>query len=213
MFKISGVKVDQISEQNDAESNNEIPDDLEFPELSDANASSCLSPSRILELKLMDAEQQRTPSESSDGSSSQSDTETMIDASDFNLDLDDIEVEVDVEKGEKIITYFNLTIHDMDTGLNYEVPFVKCTQIRQNKHKKSREDSCKLSSNMVPSDKFKFVSTKRIHGDRATLTLHKQFGPGFGKDFEKVFKGEMAFKYKYPVCYPKTDVNQTKWCL
>merc|ERR1712156_699919 len=78
------------------------------------------------------------------------------------------------------------------------------------KQKKSRDDICKLSN---ITNKFKFNSTRRLHGDRAEMILHKQFGPRYSGKNYIVFKGEMAFCFKYPICYPKSDVNETKWCL
>ena len=95
-------------------------------------------------------------------------------------------------------------------GLNFEIPEARCVQNRQNSRKKSREDTCKLSSS---DDKFKFNSTKRLHGDKAELLVSKQFGPKYcGLKFV-VYRGEMAFSYQYPMCYPKNNVNETKWCL
>ena len=98
----------------------------------------------------------------------------------------------------------------MDTGLRHEVTKVKCLQIRRNKQKKSKDDICKLSN---LTNKFKFNSSGRLHGDKAELILHKQFGPRYSGKNWIVFSGEMAFCFKYPVCYPKSDVNETKWCL
>merc|ERR1711994_338722 len=76
--------------------------------------------------------------------------------------------------------------------------------------KKSREDVCKLSN---PSEKFKFASVRRLHGDRAEMALNKQFGPRYCGQKYLVYKGEMAFAFKYPICFPKTKVTDTKWCL
>ena len=98
----------------------------------------------------------------------------------------------------------------MDTGLKHEVLNVKCVQIQRNKQKKSKEDICKLSNF---TNKFKFSSNGRLQGDKAEMILHKQFGPRYSGKNYIVFKGEMAFTFKYPICYPKSDVNETKWCL
>ena len=120
------------------------------------------------------------------------------------------EVTIDEKIGEKISTYFDISVSDMDTGLKHEVLNVKCLQIQRNKQKKSKEDICKLSH---LTNKFKFSSSGRLHGDKAEMILHKQFGPRYSGKNYIVFKGEMAFSFKYPICYPKSDVNETKWCL
>ena len=94
--------------------------------------------------------------------------------------------------------------------MNFEIPEAKCVQIRQNAHKKSKDDICKLRSQ---DEKFKFYSIKRLHGDKAELLVSKQFGPKYcGLKFV-VYRGEMAFSYQYPICYPKNNVNETQWCL
>ena len=79
--------------------------------------------------------------------------------------------------GEKISSIFNISVNDMDTGLTYDIPFVNCLQVMQNRLKKSKEDICKLWSNH--NEKFRFASVKRIHGDRAEIVLNKQFGPRY----------------------------------
>lgn len=180
IFKLSGFRVD-------AGGQTEISPEIK-----------CASPSRILELKNSES----VSSESSDGS------EDLEALNELNLeDTDDSDL-FDEEVGEKIVSFYNASVNDMDTGLSYDIPMVKCVQIKQNKAKKSRFDMCRLWT-----EKLKFTSARRIHGDRAEMVLHKQFGPRYsGRDFI-VFKGEMAFSFKYPVCYPIADVNQTKWCL
>ena len=201
VFKFSGVRIDEdfSNPQEDEEQNSNSP-------MQEENFAAA-SPARILELKNLELNRS-SPSESSDGSSNSDTTEEGT--VELNFDAEDEEIPFDNELGEKIISYFNVAVNDMDTGLKYEFPFVKSVQLRKNKVKKSREDVCKLTS---LTDRFKFTSLKRIHGDKAELVLHKQFGSRHsGKNF-LLFKGEMAFGYKYPVCYPQNDVHQTKWCL
>lgn len=110
-------------------------------------------------------------------------------------------------------TVFKIDLSTFDfflSGLNFEVSDAKCVQIRQSGQKKSSDDSCRLISS---DEKFKFFSNKRLHGDKAELLISKQFGPKYcGMKFV-VFRGEMAFSYQYPMCYPKNNVNETKWCL
>jgi len=163
---------------------------------------------RILEL-VRSRSDRSTPSMSSDSSN-----DTIEPFGDLNLDdVDDMSDDITAMNdkiGEKTISYFDISVNDMDTGLKHDVPNVKCSQIRRDKHKKSREDICKLSN---ITNKFKFNSTRRLHGDRAEMILHKQFGPRYSGKNYIVFKGEMAFCFKYPICYPKSDVNETKWCL
>ena len=109
------------------------------------------------------------------------------------------------------IQFFKILIFEFLSGLNFEVSDAKCVQIRtQSGQKKSSDDSCRLISS---DEKFKFFSNKRLHGDKAELLISKQFGPKYcGMKFV-VFRGEMAFSYQYPMCYPKNNVNETKWCL
>ena len=109
------------------------------------------------------------------------------------------------------IQFFKILIFEFFSGLNFEVSDAKCVQIRtQSGQKKSSDDSCRLISS---DEKFKFFSNKRLHGDKAELLISKQFGPKYcGMKFV-VFRGEMAFSYQYPMCYPKNNVNETKWCL
>jgi len=151
-----------------------------------------------------------TPSISSEASNDTIETFgdlTMID--DIDDDMID-EFMIDEMIGEKIVSYYDISVNDMDTGLKHEVSNVKCLQIHRNRKKKSKEDLLKLSN---INNKFKFSSRERLHGDKAEIILHKQFGPRYSGKNYIVFKGEMAFAFKYPICYPKSDVNETKWCL
>jgi len=177
------------------------------PELDSEQMSLVGSSPRILELAR--SINRSTPSMSSDGSNDTIEIFGELNLDDIEDDLID-EVTVDDKIGEKISTYFDISVSDMDTGLKHEVLNVKCLQIQRNKHKKSKEDICKLSHF---TNKFKFSSSGRLHGDKAEMILHKQFGPRYSGKNYIVFKGEMAFTFKYPICYPKSDVNETKWCL
>ena len=116
------------------------------------------------------------------------------------------------ELQDKQIEYFNVSVHDMDTGLIHNLDTVKCIQIRQDRHKKSRDDVCQLS---LPSDNLKFFSSKRLHGAKADLALNTHWGRTKHRDLSSfnVYKGEMAFTFKFPVFYPKSLVNETGWCL
>jgi len=177
------------------------------PELDSEQMSLVGSSPRILELAR--SINRSTPSMSSDGSNDTIEIFGELNLDDIEDDLID-EVTVDDKIGEKISTYFDISVSDMDTGLKHEVLNVKCLQIQRNKQKKSKEDICKLSHF---TNKFKFSSSGRLHGDKAEMILHKQFGPRYSGKNYIVFKGEMAFTFKYPICYPKSDVNETKWCL
>ena len=99
----------------------------------------------------------------------------------------------------------------MDTGLIYSFKDVKCSRVRQNKDKKSRIDSCRLTH--LDSRQIRFKSIKRLHGDKANLVINEQLGPKYMGQKFNVFKGEMAFTYSLPVCFPKSTVNETQWCL
>ena len=205
VFKISGVRVDVSSGIDD-----DLPPSTEsiLHNIATSEDSTSSSPTlRVLELKC----ERSTPSLSSDGSGE--DTNVNIDA--LLEDLEDHDIINDESVGEKLNSIFQISVNDMDTGLNYDIPFVKCLQLRQNRYKKSREDVCKLwqSNHNGGAEKFKFASTKRVHGDRAEIVLNKQFGPRYCGQKYLVYKGEMAFAYKYPLCFPKTDVTDTKWCL
>ena len=116
----------------------------------------------------------------------------------------------DDELQKKQIEYFNVSVHDMDTGLIHNLDAVKCIQIRQDRHKKSRDDVCQLS---LPSDNLKFFSCKRLHGAKADLALNTHWGTKHRDLSFNVYKGEMAFTFKFPVFYPKSSVNETGWCL
>lgn len=177
------------------------------PELDSEQMSLVGSSPRILELDR--SINRSTPSMSSDGSNDTIEIFGELNLEDIEDDLID-EVTIDEKIGEKISTYFDISVSDMDTGLKHEVLNVKCLQIQRNKQKKSKEDICKLSH---LTNKFKFSSSGRLHGDKAEMILHKQFGPRYSGKNYIVFKGEMAFSFKYPICYPKSDVNETKWCL
>jgi len=177
------------------------------PELDSEQMSLVGSSPRILELAR--SINRSTPSMSSDGSNDTIEIFGELNLDDIEDDLID-EVTVDDKIGEKISSYFDISVSDMDTGLKHEVLNVKCVQIQRNKQKKSKEDICKLSHF---TNKFKFSSSGRLHGDKAEMILHKQFGPRYSGKNYIVFKGEMAFTFKYPICYPKSDVNETKWCL
>jgi len=177
------------------------------PELDSEELSLVGSSPRILELAR--SINRSTPSMSSDGSNDTIEIFGELNLDDIEDDLID-EVTVDDKIGEKISSYFDISVSDMDTGLKHEVLNVKCVQIQRNKQKKSKEDICKLSHF---TNKFKFSSSGRLHGDKAEMILHKQFGPRYSGKNYIVFKGEMAFTFKYPICYPKSDVNETKWCL
>jgi len=227
VFKFSGFKTkfdptldeyvqDGLNSQGASPAEPELDsEELSLPKFSDTltlsesgGADSLVGSSpRILELAR--SINRSTPSMSSDGSNDTIEIFGELNLDDIEDDLID-EVTVDDKIGEKISTYFDISVSDMDTGLQHEVLNVKCLQIQRNKHKKSKEDICKLSHF---TNKFKFSSSGRLHGDKAEMILHKQFGPRYtGKNYI-VFKGEMAFTFKYPICYPKSDVNETKWCL
>ena len=195
VFKLHGLRTDETLDS--------------IPEISDEIAAS---PSRLLELRSnLSTGGRSTPSESSDGSSCDREVDPEVGLALLDLVLDDTEeAEINANGGEKLLSYFSICVNDMDTGLNFEVAEAKCVQVRQSSHKKSSDDSCCLISS---DEKFKFSSSRRLHGDKAELLVSKQFGPKYcGMKFV-VFRGEMAFSYQYPRCYPKNNVNETKWCL
>jgi len=209
VFKFSGFKtkfdptLDEYAQDRlNSQGASPAEPDLDSEELSLVGSSP-----RILELAR--SINRSTPSVSSDGSNDTIEIFGELNLDDIEDDLID-EVTVDDKIGEKISTYFDISVSDMDTGLKHEVLNVKCLQIQRNKNKKSKEDICKLSHF---TNKFKFSSSGRLHGDKAEMILHKQFGPRYSGKNYIVFKGEMAFTFKYPICYPKSDVNETKWCL
>merc|ERR1712062_62992 len=195
VFKLHGLRTDETLES--------------IPEISDVISAS---PSRLLELRSSGSTGRSTPSESSDGSSCPDNDQVDLGSALLDLVLDDSDdlSEINTNGGEKLLSSFSICLNDMDTGLNFEVSDAKCVQIRQSGQKKSSDDSCRLISS---DEKFKFFSNKRLHGDKAELLISKQFGPKYcGMKFV-VFRGEMAFSYQYPMCYPKNNVNETKWCL
>ena len=164
---------------------------------------------RIAELRNISRTERSSTSVSSDGSNETLTEESMSQIfSDLSFDTSDDSINEEI--GEKITSYFEISMNDVDTGLNFNIPHVKCLQVRQNRHKKSRDDICRLSNS---SENLKFSSIKRVHGDKAEILLHSQFGPRYCGQEYLVFKGEMAFNYRYPLCYPKTEVIETKWCL
>ena len=116
---------------------------------------------------------------------------------------------------DKRLHYFRISIHDMDTGLVHTLNNLKCIQIRQDQHKKSKDDTCFL---LLPSEKFEFKSCKRLHGMKADEVLNTHWGTKYddqslnAKNFN-VYQGEMAFTFQFPICYPKSSVNETQWCL
>ena len=134
-----------------------------------------------------------------------------------NFDINDMydEDEFVSTNGEKSLRHFKISIHDMDTGLIHTLNDLKCIQASQDYHKKSRYDACLLS---LPSEKFLFKSCKRLHGMKADEALNTHWGTKYddqslnAKNFN-VYKGEMAFTFQFPICYPKSSVNETQWCL
>jgi len=205
IFKISGSPCDIKSQSIPIRLTSTGSESTDSSSVSPGLLSPPLNSPRIKELKYMESSRtRRSPSVSV--SSDESDLAESLN----NFDLGDEESYEEDELQNKQIEYFNVSVHDMDTGLIHNLDTVKCIQIRQDRHKKSRDDVCQLS---LPSDNLKFFSCKRLHGAKADLALNTHWGTKHRDLSFNVYKGEMAFTFKFPVFYPKSSVNETGWCL
>lgn len=144
-----------------------------------------------------------------------------LDSDDINdaiasLDIDDLEEEDDLaqmieDTGERVINYYVVTVVDMETGLRHSISNVKVVRHRKCRVRKSRHDECRIVTNH--SNQLRFVSSQRLFGATADLEVNKQLGPQHVEQKYIMFKGEMEFSYRDPICYPVSSVNETQWCL
>ena len=210
VFKISGSQCESkplasslptsIGSTSNSESNDES---LETLQINDP---------RISELRLSES-LRSSPSFSSDGSQETELASSFVSDCFLDANADDfLEDDLIPPNGDKQVHYFNVSVHDMDSGLIYNLENVKCIQIRQDRHRKSRDDQCQLI--LQTSENLKFNSSKRLHGMKAEMAMNKHWGTTKIHDQNFiVYKGEMAFTFQFPQCYPKSSVNDTQWCL
>ena len=62
------------------------------------------------------------------------------------------------------------------------------------------------------SKQIRFEASQSFHGTSADLFVNSQLGPSFVELGLRVYKGELRFAYKDPVCFPVT-VEASQWCL
>ena len=72
------------------------------------------------------------------------------------------------------------------------------------------ETDCWMSDG--ESKQLRFEANQSFFGTTADLMVNSQLGPSFVELGLRVYKGELRFAYKDPVCFPVT-VEASQWCL